>query len=90
MKKTASASRPLARISLKDSNTLFSNIRNKPTSKAKRFLQDLIDQKKNLDGRYFTKASQEIKDLIEEVEKNAESLGLDAERLFIKNKRFWQ
>lgn len=82
--KTATAKRPIARISLKDSVEIFKEIRNKRASKAKRLLNDLIDQKRDIGGRYFTKASKEILDLIEGAEKNAESQGLNTENLFIK------
>ena len=83
--KIAVASRPLARVSLKDSATIFENIKNKPTRKAKNFLNELISRKRNLGGRYFTKASKEILSLIEECESNAESKGLDVDRLFVKS-----
>lgn len=82
--KTAIASRPLARVSLKDSNVLFSHIRNKPTRKAKNLLNELLAEKRNIEGRYFTKASEEMLRLIEDCEANAEAKGLDTERLFIK------
>jgi len=83
--KTAIASRPLAKVSLKDSNTLFKHIRNKPVRKAKTLLNELILEKKNIQGRYFTKASKKILELIEDCEANAEAKGLDVERLFIKH-----
>ncbi|MEM5793304.1 MAG: uL22 family ribosomal protein [Candidatus Aenigmatarchaeota archaeon] len=79
------ASRPLARVSRKDSATLFRYIRNKPTQKAKNLLNELISRRKNINGRYFTKASKEILDLIKECENNAEAKGLDVERLFVKS-----
>jgi len=84
MVKTVTASRPTARVSLKDSNTIFKRIRNKPVKKVKTLLNDLISQKRNIEGRYFTKASKEILDLIESTEKSAEAQGLDTEKLFIK------
>jgi len=84
MKKTAKASRPVARVSLKDSVLIFKQIRNKNLKKAKTFLNELIEHKKSLDGRYYPTASKEILSLLKEAESNAESLGLDTERLFIK------
>ena len=83
--KVAIASRPLARISLKDSVVLFRHIRNKPVVKAKNFLNELLKEKKNIDGRYFTKASGVILELIEDCESNAEAKGLDIGRLFIRH-----
>ena len=84
MIKTATASNSTARISRKDSITLFKNIRRKPVRKAKRLLNDLLEEKRNIDGRYFTKASKEILGLIESAERNAEAKGLDTEKLLIK------
>jgi len=82
--KTIISSRPLARVSLKDSNTIFQKIRNKPIKKSKTLLNQLLDQKINIDGRYFTKASKEILELIEDAEKNADAKGLNTDKLFVK------
>lgn len=84
MAKTVSASRPNARVSLKDSVVIFKKIRNKPVKKVKMLLNDMINRKRDLNGKYYSGASKEILSLIEEAEGNAESLGLDTEKLFIK------
>lgn len=84
MSKTVTASRPTARVSLRDSVVIFKNIRNKPVKKVKGLLNDMINQKRDLNGKHYTGASKEILSLIEEAENNAESLGLDVEKLFIK------
>ncbi|PIV69411.1 MAG: hypothetical protein COS07_00850 [Candidatus Aenigmarchaeota archaeon CG01_land_8_20_14_3_00_37_9] len=75
----------MADVSLKDSNFLFKHIRNKQTDKAKTLLNELLLKKKSLEGRYFTKASKRIIELIESGESNAEAKGLDKEKLFIKH-----
>ena len=82
--KIAIASRPLARVSLKDSVVLFRHIKNKPVGKAKTLLNELISEKKNIDGRHFTKAYNEVLNLIKDCESNAEAKDLDTERLFVK------
>ena len=84
MVKTTTASRPVARISLKDAILIFKNVRKKPVKKVKALLNDLINEKRNIQGKHFTGASKEILGLIKEAETNAESLGLDAEKLFLK------
>jgi large subunit ribosomal protein L22 len=84
VKQTAIAKMPLARVSRKDSMLLFNQIRNKSITKSKRFLDELIKQKKNIDGKYYPKASQTIIELLDNAEKNAEAKGMDTERLFIK------
>jgi len=82
--KIAIASRPMARVSLKDSVVLFKHIQNKPVKKAKNLLNELLSEKKNIEGRYFTKASKEVLRLIEDCEANAEAKGLDTEKLFVR------
>ncbi len=83
--KIAITAKPLARTSLKDSALLFKHIRNKPVEKAKTLLNELISQKKSIDGKYFPKTSKEILDLIEDCEANAEAKGLSKERLFVRH-----
>ncbi len=83
--KIAKASRPLARISRKDSVVLFKHIKNKPVRKAKTLLNELLEEKRNINGRYFTKASEEILNLIRDCEANAEAKGLDTEKLFVRH-----
>ena len=80
----ATASKPTARVSLKDSVKILRNVRNKPVEKAKAFLNDLINQKRDIDGKYYTGACKAILELIEEAENNADSLGLGREKLFVK------
>lgn len=84
MAKTATASRSIARISLRDAVTIFKNVRKKPVNKVKALLNDLINEKRSIQGKHFTGASKEILRLVEEAEANAESLGLDTEKLFLK------
>lgn len=84
MTETATASNPTARVSIKDSVKIMKNVRNKPLKKAKAFLNDLINEKRDIDGKHYTGASKAILELIEEAENNAESLNLDKEKLFIK------
>jgi len=82
--KTAKANRPLARTSVKDCVRLAKEIKNKKTVAAKRFLNELIDRKKNLDGKFYPTASKVVIRLIEEAENNATAEGLDVDKLFIR------
>ncbi len=84
MAKTATASRSVARISLRDAVTICKNVRKKPVNKVKALLNDMINKKRNIQGKHFTGATKEILKLVEEAEANAESLGLDTEKLFLK------
>jgi len=80
MKVTA---RTTARISLKHSTLLCKKLKGKKLSKAKSFLERLIEKKESVDGKYYTKASSEILKLLNNVEANAKQKNMDVERLFI-------
>ncbi|MCX6815709.1 MAG: hypothetical protein NT120_02570 [Candidatus Aenigmarchaeota archaeon] len=79
----AKASGTDVRISTKDSVIICKVIRNKPLKRAKRLLEDLSSKKRNLGGKYYSNAVDEILNLINSCEKNAEFLGLDNEKLFV-------
>lgn len=82
--KTASAKILNARISLKNSIVLCKAIRGKRLEKAKRILQDLVDKKINLDGKYYLNAAKQILEIVKSAEANAKAKNLDIEKLFIK------
>jgi ribosomal protein L22 len=84
MRKTVTALRPTARVSWKDSVKIFRKIKGKHVEKVKNFLNDLINQKRDIDGKFYTGATKEILSLIEEVENNADSLEMDREKLYLK------
>jgi len=71
------------RISRKSAVKICNVIRGKPLKRVKRLLNDLLQQKRSLDGKYYTKTVKEIKRLIESCEKNAETLGLNKEKLMV-------
>ena len=73
-----------ARISLKHSLVLCKKLKGKRLDKAKKFLEDLITQKVNINGKYYTKASKIFLDLLKSSEANATQKGLNSEKLFIK------
>ncbi|MBI2084404.1 MAG: hypothetical protein HYT70_02230 [Candidatus Aenigmarchaeota archaeon] len=74
-----------ARVSLKSSRILLGEIRGKKTDKAKRLLNDLIGEKRSLDGKYYTKTAEKVLDILESAEANAKNKTMNVERLFIKN-----
>ncbi len=84
MTKTSTVSKPLAKVSIKDSIKVLKYVRNKPVVKAKAFLNGLISEEMDIDGKHYTNASKEILRLMEEAESNAEALGLDTEKLLVK------
>ncbi len=52
-------------------------------NKGKALLQDLLDQRRSLSGKYYTKTTGQVLDIIKSAESNAESKGLDTEKLHI-------
>ena len=71
------------RISTKGSEKICRVLRRKKLSSAKRLLDDLLSEKRSLDGKYYTKTVKNIKMLLESCEKNAEFLGLSSDALFV-------
>ena len=82
-KKSARAYGRALRISGKSSTIVCRAISGKNLAKGKGLLQDLIDQKRDLDGKYYTNSSKEILNIVKSAESNAEFKGLDLNRLII-------
>ena len=82
--KTVSAELIGARISLKHSIILCKKLKGMKLNKAKRFLQNLIDKKESIDGKYYTKASRILLKLLESGEANATQKNLNVEKLYIQ------
>ncbi|MEM5853050.1 MAG: uL22 family ribosomal protein [Candidatus Aenigmatarchaeota archaeon] len=83
--KIAKAKISNARISLKHSLVLCKHLKGKKLEKAKKFLQDLVEEKTDIEGKHYTKTSKIFLELLKSVEANATQKGLNAEKLFIKN-----
>ncbi len=71
------------RISRKASVIICNTIRKKTLKRSRRLLNNLLDKKQSLRGKYYTGAVAEIKNILESCEKNAEFLGMNADRLFV-------
>jgi len=82
--KTATARIEDARISLKHSIVICKELRNKRVERAKTLLEDLINRKISLNGKYHTNAAKRILQALKEVEANAKVKGLNPEKMFIK------
>ena len=83
-KKSAKAYGRGVRVSTKSSITVCKAVSGMRLDKGKAFLQDLLDQRRSLSGKYYTKTSQEVLNMIKSAEANAEALGLDTESLHIR------
>ncbi len=70
-------------ISLKSAKIVCSKIRKKKLKYAVSFLEDLIKEKQNINGKYYTKTASELLKLVKNLWKNAESKGLDAGELIL-------
>ena len=70
-------------ISGKDSKIICSGISGKPLPKAKALLERLQAKQHSIDGKYYTKVTGEMLKLLKSAENNAESKGLEAERLIV-------
>jgi len=82
-KKSARAYGRGLRISTQSSVVVCRAISGMRLDKGKSFLEDLLEQKRNISGKYYSNATQQILNVIKSAEVNAESLGLDTENLHI-------
>ncbi len=73
-----------SKISFKKSIEICDELRGKKLSFAKTLLQNLIDRKESLDGKYHTDTAKEFLTLLNSAEANAKQKNLDANKLFIK------
>jgi len=71
------------RVSNKSSVIVCKIISGKTLIKGKKLLQDLLDKKRSLKGKYYTNVTEQILGLLKSGETNAESKGLNTERLII-------
>jgi ribosomal protein L22 len=72
------------RISFKHSIIILKELKNKKLEKGKKFLEDLIDKKVNLSGKYYTNTAKKIFEVLKSLEANAKQKNLNVEKLFIK------
>ncbi len=72
------------RISVKNAKIVARQIINKPVEKAKRFLENLINQKISLNGKYYTKTTIEILKALHHAEESAKHKKMDLSKLRIK------
>lgn len=82
-KKSARAYGRAMRISTKSSVTVCRAISGMNIIKGKRLLEDLINEKRDIKGKYYTNASKGVLDIVKSAEMNAEFKGLDTTRLVI-------
>lgn len=81
--KFAKASSVNSKISTKKAVKIFRVIRNKKLTNVRRLLDGLQTRERSIGGKYYTKAVNEIKNLLDSCEKNAEFIGLDKGALFV-------
>lgn len=73
-----------ARVSLKDSIILCKKIKGMKFEKAKTFLENLINKKIDLNGKYYTNAAKKFLEVLKNAEANAYTKNFDLEKTFIK------
>ena len=83
------------RISRKSSVLICKHLSKMKLEKGKKFLHNLIEEKENLKGKYYTNVAKELSGLLASAEANAEAKGLDLNKLQIfasahKGFTFWR
>lgn len=72
------------RISFKQSQEVANSIRRKNLKRAKNFLNEVLSQKKTLDGKIFPRTTKAFLTLLNSAEANAKQKNMDTEKLFVK------
>jgi large subunit ribosomal protein L22 len=73
-----------ARISLKKALVICKELKGKKLQDAKKFLENLINKKISIDGKYYTNTAKVFLELISQAAGNAKFKNMDANKLFIK------
>jgi len=68
-------------ISHINASKVCKSLNRKKFNVAKKFLEDLINKQVSINGKYFTKTSEEILKLLNQLENNAKSMNLDTSSL---------
>jgi ribosomal protein L22 len=76
-------------ISTAKAATVCKALNRKKFADAKKLLEKLIEKEGSIDGKYFTKTSEEIMKLLKQLESNAKALNIEADslNLFISSHR---
>ena len=72
-----------ARVSFKKSIIVCKHIRGLKLEKARKFLENLIEQKISINGKYYTKVAKQLLDLLKQAEANAARKNLKIEKLYV-------
>ncbi len=82
-KKSAKAYGRALNISTKHSVIVCRAVSGMNLVKAKSLLQDMLDGKRSMEGKYYTNVTTEMLNLLKSAESNAEFKGLDTARLIV-------
>lgn len=72
-----------AGVSLKSSKIVADAIRGRKLDGAVRLLEDMMDEKRNLRGRFYTKTAAKFIELLKNARSNAKVVGMDDARLHV-------
>ncbi len=73
-----------AKVSLKKAVVVCKRLKNLNLKKAERFLNELLEQKKSIDGKYYTNVVKVLLKLLKSAKANAERKGMNVDKLYIK------
>ena len=73
------------RISTKHAIVLCRELKGMRLVRAEKFLQNMLDGKESIDGKYYPSASETILGLLKSAEANAKQKNKDVEKLIVKN-----
>ncbi|MBI4010336.1 MAG: hypothetical protein HY361_04090 [Candidatus Aenigmarchaeota archaeon] len=73
-----------AKISFKSSLVLSGELKGLKADKAEQFLNNLLDQKVSIEGKYYPNVTKVYLEVLKSAEANARQKNLDTEKLFVK------
>ena len=71
------------RISVKNAKVVCKSVRGMYLKKAKKFLEDVLKEKRSINGKYYSKTTKEVLNIIKSAEKNDEFKNLDTDNMYI-------
>ena len=72
-----------AGVSVKNSKIVANAIRGRKLDSAVRMLEDMMDEKRNIRGRFYTKTAEKFIELLKNAQSNAKVVGMDDARLHV-------
>ncbi len=82
--KTANAKLMGALVSTNTSRVVLKKIKGKKVDKAIKFLEGLLNQKRDIDGQYHTRTTESLLKILKSAQANAKNKTMNLDKLFVR------